>query len=52
MCGYFHVGAGEASADVPEGEENKVKDDDAIAEGIVNNFLTTILKIQQLKFNN
>lgn len=32
--GYVHIGAGEASADVPEGEEDKAKDDDAVAEGI------------------
>lgn len=32
------LGAGEASADVPEGEEDKAKDDD-VTEGIVNNYL-------------
>lgn len=35
--GNVYTGAGEASADVPEGEEDKAKDDDAVAEGIVSN---------------
>jgi len=35
---YICIGAGEASADVPEGEEDKAKDDDAVAEGIINGF--------------
>lgn len=30
---YFILGAGEASADVPEGEDDKTKDDDTVAEG-------------------
>lgn len=36
--GYLCTGAGEASADVPEGEEDKAKDDNAVAEGIANSF--------------
>lgn len=37
--GCLLIGAGEASADVPEGEEDKVKEDEAVAEGIVNQSL-------------
>ena len=31
--GCFYSGAGEASADVPEGEENKAKNDNPAVEG-------------------
>lgn len=33
---YPCTGAGEASADVPDGEEDKAKDDNAVGEGELN----------------
>lgn len=41
----IYIGAGEASADVPEGEEEKVKDNEiteAVAEGIIQFFFVCL----------
>lgn len=47
----FYLGAGEASADVPEGEENKAKNDNPAVEGISSYFILVFIIMIILKFH-